>query len=428
MPLATLIAALIFALAIGGTRSYAQGGAVAPTKKDLPAIELESEDAKVLSVNFYLDDIGPTLNEKNPFGKDPFKLPTKLLLPALVEVTATVKKTPGIGPMQVAFPVPNPDRADEVRTLLDELAKTYEGWPRDAVVTIDVDFGRKGTTDDPSMFAVAVLLHSLIQGKDIASNLVVSGDLGAGLSVVPPAVNKDGAVSNGEIIEAVVEDPSNPIRFIRAPVSYHALNDLAIDGDWETLTSLTLITVPTLAEALRIAFITNVSDLGEALSGFESAQEKIRKGTPASMAKGKQVQDLVIAAGKALRTNQSAVFYALFARGRVPRTYSPEYSYKALKGYHDQIRVLLTEMPADARDQFKELITEQKEIRSKLNRDLAPILRALDDFQKTVSSAMSKPGEGSALDRQKEDIKKADEKAVALLDAFAKKIRAGGKE
>ncbi len=78
-----------------------------------------------------------------------------------------------------------------------------------------------------------------------------------------------------------------------------------------------------------------------------------------SVAKSALVQKRVIAAGRALRTNQSAVFYAFYARGKVPRTYSPEYSYTILKGYHDQVRVLLTEVSSDAEEQFDELRAEQ---------------------------------------------------------------------
>lgn len=435
----TLLAALTFA--ISGFPCYALDGetedkktqpaapgAIAPTKNDLPKAELELEEAMVNTVTFFLDDISPAFVETNPFGKDPFKLPHQVLRPALVEVMASVKKTPGSGPMQVAFPVPNPDRVIEIRALLDGLATIYGSWPQDALVTIDVDFGPNGTRDDPSMLTIAVLLHSLIKGDGISSNLVVSGDLGAELSVVPSEANKDGAVSNGEIIRSIIESTSNPVRYICAPMGYQELNDFAIDDDWETLANLTLITVPTLAEALRVSFVTNVSDLGVALSGFERAQEAIKKGKGSLVVKSEPVQKRVIAAGRALRTNQSAVFYALYARGRVPRTYSPEHSYTILKGYHDQVRSLLTEMPSDTKEQFDELHAKQKKILRKLNRDMGSLLPALDDFQDTVFEGMSKTGEGSALERQLEDIKKADEKVLAQLTALAAKIRSAGKK
>jgi hypothetical protein len=432
-----LLAALTFAFS--GSPGYAQDekadkkktvpaapGAIAPTKGDLPKAELESDETMVNTVIFYLDDISPTFVENNPFGKDPFGLPHEILRPALVEVVATVKKTPGSGPMQVAFPVPNPDRVIEIRALLDGLAAIYGSWPQDAVVTIDVDFGPEDTPDDPSMLTIAALLHSLIKGEAISSNLVVSGDLGDDLSVVPSRANQDGAVSNGEMIESIIESSSYPMRYIRAPMGYHELNDFAIDGDWQTLASLTLITVPTLAEALRVSFITNVSDLGVALSGFERAQAAIKKGKSSVVVKSESVQKRVIAAGRALRTNQSAVFYAMYARGKVPRTYSPEHSYTILKGYHDQVRGLITERPSNAKAQFNELRAEQKMTVRKISRDMAPLLRALGDFQSMDFKGMSKTSQGSALEQQREDVKKADAKVVAQLKALAAKIRSAG--
>jgi len=405
-------------------------GAIAPAK-EYGSRELVNDYAEVQTVAFYLKGTDVTWSKDNPFGKNPFKIPYDRRVATLATVTAEAEDKPGIGAMQIAFPKPESDSAKAIQELVDKLAAELGSWPQDKLVTIDVDFDSKGFRDDPSHLVIAVLLQSMIKGDEIPKTLVVSGDV-EGDTLVSPGVNggKGGQVSNGDIVRAIAEDIEEPIRFVRAPMGYAELNDFALDGEWETLSKVTVLTADNFADGLKLAFATPEDDLGKALMSFDQVQAVIKK-SGARMVKNKEVQQRVLTAGKAYPQNQSAVFYAFYGKGRVPRAYSPQRTRQIIREHQEKVQRILTAMPSDAKDQFRDLGKELKSLGPKLEKDLLPIANALDDFQDEVSTAVLKPKDEDderGFKRQKEGVEEAAEKLDALLDELTTKIETGAEE
>lgn len=394
-------------------------GAIAPTKKDYPDLPLKLEEASVQEVAFYLVDSGMKIKG------DPYGLPVDLISARVATVNAVVTKVDGGGPMQVAFPKPNDDSKDRIQGVIDQIAEHFGKWPSDCLLTIDVDFDSREFKDDPSGLVIASLIHSLATGKELAGNLVLSAGVEGDGSLTEPAARDADQVSNRQILEAISENAAEPVRYICADMSTDELNDLAIDGAWETLANVTVLAAPTLEDALQLIFADPESDLGKALVSFDQTQAVIKK-DGASMVKNNHVQDRVIAAGKAWPKNKSAVFYLYYARGKVPRTYSLTYTHHALANIQMQLRFLQISNPPDPKEKFRAYEAEIKEMQSKLDPELTKLVRAISDFADEASTSVLRPKEGRSKERQDEKIKESDVEVSEQLAALATRIEGGG--
>ena len=266
-------------------------GSIVPSKKSYPEVSLNLESASVQTVAFYLKDTGMKVRD------DPYGLPLDYLLPTVAPVTATVTKAEGAGPMQIVFPKPEEDSKGQIKGVVDQIAESLGGWPQDRVVTIDVDFDSRAFKDDPATLVVAALLHSLITGKEIASNVIISADVEDGGSTTMARGNDDGVTPNYQILKAIAEEATEPMRYICADMDTDEINDLALDGDWATLSNVTVLGAPTMQDGLNLIFAEDESDLGKALTAFDQAQAVIQKNGVA-MVKNSHVQGRVMAAGK----------------------------------------------------------------------------------------------------------------------------------
>ena len=390
-------------------------GAVWPSKKDLPALELKLDEASVQTIAFYVKGTGMKVKE------DPYDLPLDRLVATAAPVIATVEKMENIGPMQVAFPKPDEKSKKRLIKLLDQLAAKYGKWPQDLLLTIDVDFDSRLFKDDPATLVIAVLIESLVTGKEIPPNVILSAEVDAGGGLEPARANRDSFVTNGEIVRAIGEAEGEPARLICAATAPAELNDLALDGDWKALSSATVLTAATVEDALSLVFAEPDSDLGKALAAFDQVQAVIKK-NGYSMVKNTHVQQRVIAAGKAWKDNQSAVFYAYYARGRVPRTYSLPRTHKLIRDLHVQMRYNKALKPDDAKDRFREFANQIKEVRTKIDPELSELVRSLGDFGSEASSILTRPRDGKAGERQEKNLKEADDAVLEGLAALAAKI------
>ncbi|MGI9242474.1 MAG: hypothetical protein ACR2RV_16870 [Verrucomicrobiales bacterium] len=394
-------------------------GAIAPTKKDYPDLPLKLKEASVQTLAFYLVDSGMKIKD------DPYGLPVDLISAGVASVTGVVTEREGGGPMQVVFPEPNDASKNRIKAVLDQLAESYGKWPTDRLLTIDVDFDSRGFKDDPPTLAIASLIHSLVTGTELAGNLVISAGIGEDGSTTAPALIDEGQVSNRQILEAISESAVEPVRYVCYDMSTDELNDLALDGDWETLTNVTVLVAPTLQDALQLIFAEPEGELGKALTSFDQTQAVMKKDA-AKMVKNSHVQERVIAAGKAWPKNKSAVFYLYYDRGKVPRTYSLPYTQHMIEDIHRNLRFLQISNPPDPKEKFRAYETEIKEMRPKLNPELSKLVRALGDFADDASSSVLRPKQGRAKERQEEKLKDADAKVTEELATLASMIEGGG--
>jgi hypothetical protein len=234
----------------------------------------------------------------------------------------------------------------------------------------------------------------------------------------------DGDVPSYDLLKAISENVGEPVRLVSSDVSTDELNDLALDGEWETLAKVAVLAAPDLKEALRLIFAEEGSELAQGLTAFDQVQAVI-KSKGYALVKNSQVQQRVMVAGKAWPTNKSAAFYAYYGRGKVPRTYSLPYTHHKLSDIHTQLRFLQISKAADPKEKFRAFADQLKEMRSKLNPDLSKLVRALSDFEGEASDAVLKPRDGRAGERQEEKLKEADGSVVQGLADLMTLIEGG---
>ena len=391
-------------------------GAIAPDSRERPEMPLKLEEASAQAVAFYVKDTGLKIKD------DPYKLPKDSWVCTVATVTAKVEKVEGLGAMQVAFTKPEEDSKKRIKAMLEQLAETYGKWPRDHVVMIDVDFESRDFKDDPSTLVIAALIHSLVSGKEIASDVVISGEVGESGELLPAVANIDQYVTGSEMVKSVSDD-AGAVRLIVPDLSADELNDLALEGDWEALGNVTVLGAASLKEGFQLIFADPSSELGKALAGFDEVQKVIRE-KGASMVRNQQVQQRVIAAGKAWPSNKSAAYYALSARGKVRRSYSLPRSYAELRDLHTQLRYTQgSRFDVDvAKDRFKELEGEMKSLTPKLDPELSETTRALSDFEREATTSILRPRKGSGGERQEEKLKESDAEVMEQLKALKAKI------
>ena len=390
-------------------------GAITPTKKSWPDLPLKLQEASVQTVAFYLQDTGMKIKD------DPYALPHDRLMPTVAYVTAKVTERENGGPMPIKFEKPEEDSKAHIKAVVDQLAEGYGKWPKDKLLTIDVDFDSRDFKDDPSTLVIAALVESLATGKELGPDVVLSADVGDGGTLEHPHADEDGAVPQYKILKAIAENASEPLRYICTGVPAELLNDLALDGAWDALSTVSVLGAENLDEAKQLAFADPESDLGKALAAFDQAQTVI-KSKGYSMVKNKHVQQRVITAGKAWPKHSSAMFYAYYGRGKVPRSYSLPYTRHIIEDMHNQLRFLQISKPGDPKEKFRAWEDKIKEMRPKIHPDLAKLARAISDFQSQAEAIVTRPRSGRALERQQERLTETDDSVIEELGVLRAKI------
>ena len=124
----------------------------------------------------------------------------------------------------------------------------HNGWPKGEKLT--VGFADKhGGKDGPSAaLAYSLLLESAITGKKLRDDLACTGDMNSDRTVQPI----------GGVVDKIRAAKKEGCNIVLIPEkNLPAVMDAAIDGEIELLTSIQIISVKDLDQALQVAFVDN---------------------------------------------------------------------------------------------------------------------------------------------------------------------------
>jgi len=267
----------------------------------------------------------------SPTGKSAKNLPVKLRqtsINALLirEITqdnygASVSKL-------TASVLPGDDKEDPMTTKLNQLVGPsmiksftavnqaiflkYKGWPQGENLT--VGFADKhGGKDGPSAaVAYSLLLESIVSGKDIRQDLACTGDMNSDRTVQPI----------GGVIDKIRAAKKAGCKYVLIPEkNVPSVMDAAIDGDIELLTSIQVISVKNLADAIKVAIDNADETTTSALDSYEEVQNMIENGGISAL-KTKSAFEKIAVTGRSMANHQSAKIAAYYKRNKLPKSYS----------------------------------------------------------------------------------------------------------
>ncbi|MGJ8655105.1 MAG: S16 family serine protease [Akkermansiaceae bacterium] len=188
----------------------------------------------------------------------------------------------------------------------------YDGWPKGENLTISFA-DKHGGKDGPSAaVAYSLLLESIFTGKELRQDLACTGDMNSDRTIQPigGVVDKIRAAKNAGCNYILIPEKNIP-----------AVMDAAIDGEIELLTSIQIISVKDLDQAVKVAFKDLDENTTKALAAYSKAQKIIASKGKLALKTSAVFKQIAIT-GKAMKNHQSALIAAYYKLNRMPKSYS----------------------------------------------------------------------------------------------------------
>jgi len=188
----------------------------------------------------------------------------------------------------------------------------HNGWPTGEGLTISFA-DKHGGKDGPSAaVAYSLLLESIFSGKELRQDLACTGDMNSDRTVQPigGVIDKIRAAKKAGCSYVLIPEKNVP-----------ALMDAAIDGEVELLTSIQIISVKDLDQAMKVAFKGLDEDTTKALAAYDEIQEELKNKGKSALKKAAVFKQIAIT-GRAMKNHQSALIAAYYKLDRLPKHYS----------------------------------------------------------------------------------------------------------
>jgi hypothetical protein len=278
---------------------------------------------------------------------------------------------------------------------LEEVAKftqlNNKGWPQG--FNIELSFADKYSNKDGPSAAVAcaLLLHSLITGKELDPTFAVTGDMNADGSVQPI----------GGVAAKIRGATKGQCKIIGIPSKNESsLGDLLLTDGPAPFASIQIYSLGHFMEAEALAVTDKPVPTQLALAEMSRVQEVLMR-NPTQMASWLRNQHVMAKLQQVLKdspNNLSAKYLLMYAMGRVPLTLSLAGSISAID---DTSGDLVASIKADKGQAFDSMgkmsvgssITRLQNLRARCDTRTRPYADAIIDFGTAVKEALDRPAQ-----------------------------------
>jgi len=316
----------------------------------------------------------------SPAGKSAKDLPIKLRqtsINALLILEITKNNFGASVSKLTASALPGDNTAEPMKTKLNQTVGSsmiksftevnqaiflkYGGWPQGENLTIGFA-DKHGGKDGPSAaVAYSLLLESIISGEAIRPDLACTGDMNSDRSVQPI----------GGVVDKIRAAKKAGCKYVLIPEkNVPTVMDAAIDGEIEFLTSIQVISVSNLTDAIKVAIKDSDETTTTALDAYEDVQQMIdRKGI--SILKSQSAFNKLVVTGKSMKNHQSAKIAAYYKSNRLPKKYSVNGSFarinKAVQPFLEKNHSRGSVERHARNDEHQEAISNISKIKSKVH-------------------------------------------------------------
>ncbi|QIF02109.1 S16 family serine protease [Roseimicrobium sp. ORNL1] len=284
---------------------------------------------------------------------------------------------------------------DMMTKALEEVVKfaqlTHGGWPRG--YQIELSFADKYSKKDGPSAAVAcaLLLHSLVTGKDLDQAFAVTGDM-----------NADGTVQPiGGVAAKIRGATKGHCKIVGIPSKNEsALGDVLLTDGPAPFASIQIFSISHFREAEALALAEKPATTQIALAEMSRVQEVLLN-NPSQMGALLRNQHVITKLQQVLKdtpNNLSAKYLLLYANGRVPTLLSLMGSLNAID---DASGALIAAIKADSDDAFDSIgpgsvgsiITRISNLRAKCDARIRPYADSIVDFGSIVKEVQERPAQ-----------------------------------
>ncbi|HSI63695.1 MAG TPA: S16 family serine protease [Candidatus Saccharimonadia bacterium] len=280
---------------------------------------------------------------------------------------------------------------------LEEVAKftqlNNKGWPQG--YNIELSFADKYSNKDGPSAAVAcaLLLHSLITGKELDPAFAVTGDMNADGSVQPI----------GGVAAKIRGATKGDCKIIGIPSKNESsLGDLLLTDGPAPFASIQIYSLVHFADAEALAITAKPETTQLAVAEMSRVQEVLLR-NPSQMGSWLRNQHVIAKLQQVLKdspNNLSAKYLLMYATGRVPQTLSLAGSLSAID---DTAGDLIASIKADKGQAFDNMgkgsvgssLTRLQTLRARCDVRTRPYADAIIDFGSAVKEALDRPAQTS---------------------------------
>lgn len=321
-------------------------------------------------------------------------------------------------PIEVTF---NQEVGDMMRTALAEVGKftrlRHKGWPNGYKVELSFADKYSGKDGPSAAVACALLLNSLITGKENDPEFAVTGDMNADGSVQPiggVAAKIRGATSGRCKVVAI---PSK---------NESSLADLLITDGPGPFANIQIYSISTFDEAEALALKVKPEVTQSAISEMARVQEVLTKDKSqlASWLRNQHVISRLQAVRQTAPNNLSAKYLLMFATGKVPVTLSLAGSLDGVdNAASDLIQSIKSNRGQNANALRKDVvgssITRLQNLRAKCDPRVRAYADAIVRFGSAVKEVQDRPPTSSA---RASDLVRAINSAADAADTEMKRL------
>ena len=258
-----------------------------------------------------------------------------------------------------------------------------QAWPKG--VELEIGFEDKhGLKSGPSAaLAYGLLLESIFSGKELRDDFACTGDMNSDTSVQPI----------GGVVDKIRAAKKEGCQFVLIPESNVTdVYDAALDGELELLSSIQIITVTNLEDAIEVAFKDSNNIASEKIASYGDVQKVIKK-NGVKMLKNSKVFQRVAEVGKAIPNHLTARIVAQVYRNKLPPNYSVVGSFvrldKAVKPFTTTKHSRGSVRSFDKKDSHTETISNLKNLSRYIHPNMEEYNQAILEYIEAHRSAVA---------------------------------------
>ncbi|WP_170157504.1 S16 family serine protease [Roseimicrobium gellanilyticum] len=278
---------------------------------------------------------------------------------------------------------------------LEEVTKFTQlnsnGWPKGHA--IEISFADKYSNKDGPSAAVAcaLLLHSLISGKELDPNFAVTGDMNADGSVQPI----------GGVAAKIRGATKGQCKLIGIPVrNESSLPDLLLMDGPTPFASIQIFGIGEFKQAEALALAQKPETTQAAIAEMNQVQELLMR-SPAQMGSWLRNQHVIAKLQQVLKNapnNLSAKYLLMYASGKLPQTLSLAGSIVAIDNSAGDLISTIKTSKGDAfnnigKSSLGSSLTRLQGLRARCDARARPYADAIINFGTAVKEAMDRPAQ-----------------------------------